>query len=215
MTRLDFGTYVKNMADERKQTALRVADEQRFAEERAHAAQAARLAVGEAIAWSQVPRHHLAQFWALNANQARSRVSQNDFTILVLYGAVGSGKTMAAAEWVWNDAKPRGGMFLTMTQFQFMSPYDEHKMRRITTCCRLVLDDVGTEYSDKSGAFTSKFETVLNARYCEKLPTILTTNLTCDEFCRRYGPRVARRVHETGGFFDCGIGNNGSKEGSK
>jgi len=58
----------------------------------------------------------------------------------------------------------------------------------------LVFDDLGTEFA--VGSINNSVLEVLNYRYRELLPTVLTTNLTEKEFVERYGDRMASRIME-------------------
>lgn len=56
----------------------------------------------------------------------------------------------------------------------------------------LVLDDLGTE---KASEWTNEqLYAIVNSRYKNLLPTIVTTNLSGAEFMERYGPRITRRL---------------------
>ena len=51
----------------------------------------------------------------------------------------------------------------------------------------LVLDDLGREWSGRTGYGQAVVDEVLRARYYEQRPTIITTNLSMTEFSDRYG----------------------------
>jgi DNA replication protein DnaC len=60
------------------------------------------------------------------------------------------------------------------------------------TCDLLIIDDIGTEMANQ---FTvSCLYNVINTRLNRKKPTILSTNLTQDEFRKRYWDRISSRV---------------------
>lgn len=58
----------------------------------------------------------------------------------------------------------------------------------------LVIDDLGTEQSTEWSA--SKVFTIIDSRYRNKLPTIITTNLNVEMLSDRYGERTIDRVIE-------------------
>lgn len=59
-------------------------------------------------------------------------------------------------------------------------------------CDLLIIDDVGTEIANQ---FTvSCLYNVINTRLNKKKPTVISTNLTRDEFRKRYWDRIASRV---------------------
>jgi DNA replication protein DnaC len=59
-------------------------------------------------------------------------------------------------------------------------------------CDLLIIDDVGTEIANQ---FTvSCLYNVINTRLNHKKPTVISTNLSRDEFRKRYWDRIASRV---------------------
>jgi len=60
----------------------------------------------------------------------------------------------------------------------------------------LVLDDVGKEHRTSSGWAASFFEDLIRVRYYQGWPTIITTNLTLDEFATEYGESAGSFIHE-------------------
>jgi DNA replication protein DnaC len=115
---------------------------------------------------------------------------------LILAGTKGTGKTVAAA---WLCAE-RHGTFLDVARLCRINRYDEAQMRPLETCRLLVLDDLGQEFSDAKGSFAATLDGIINARYGAMLKTVITTNLTADDFKARYGERVADRIRECGRF---------------
>jgi DNA replication protein DnaC len=73
-------------------------------------------------------------------------------------------------------------------------------MAMLEKASKLVIDDIGTEYSDQKGFVTSFVDGLINERYANLLPTVITTNLRVETFTERYGERVARRVRTVGTF---------------
>ena len=62
----------------------------------------------------------------------------------------------------------------------------------------LVLDDVGTEPLEVQmyGNRYELFNEILYARYAKYQPTAITTNLSLEEFGKKYGQRIASRMTE-------------------
>lgn len=126
--------------------------------------------------------------------------------ILILAGSVGCGKTTAAAWWL-SQPGPRDRyvvttppMFIPTFRLERLSRYSEEGMRKVEKARRLVIDDLGTEYSDSKDNFLTLFRSVIDSRYSDMLPLIVTTNLDADEFKSRYGSRTVSRIREAGKF---------------
>jgi DNA replication protein DnaC len=128
---------------------------------------------------------------------------------LVLAGGEGAGKTFAAL-WAlgqlwagrWNLARP----FVYAQDLVMRSLYDPEWWEELARHNALVIDECGREASDDKGYFASKFYYLLNARYASGRPTILTCNLTREDFKRRYlrgpdGRLLAARMTEDGDPF--------------
>lgn len=66
------------------------------------------------------------------------------------------------------------------------------RVRRYLDCELLILDDLGTEMTT---AFTnSALYTIINSRLLSGGKTIISTNLSSDELCRRYTPQIVSRL---------------------
>ena len=63
---------------------------------------------------------------------------------------------------------------------------------RYTECDLLIIDDLGTEVTNQFT--TSCLYNVINTRLNKKKPTLISTNLTQEEFRRRYWDRITSRV---------------------
>lgn len=144
--------------------------------------------------------------------------------LTVLSGGTGTGKTTAAAAWLysfavdpenWRDLEGKPGtifgpgapgclLFFTAARLARVSRYSEEEMRSLLRARRLVIDDLGAEYLDEKGAYLSLLDEVVNERYAERLPTVLTTNLQADAFKARYGERIRDRIREAGRFVSLG-----------
>jgi DNA replication protein DnaC len=141
--------------------------------------------------------------------------------LTVLSGGTGTGKTTAAAWWIyswvnepgnWGDVsewgsapKPRGSVvFVTAAKLARWARYNDDKMDAILRASRLVIDDLGAEFLDAKGAYASLLDEVINERYAHRRPTVLTTNANLDDFKARYGERIADRIREAGRFIALG-----------
>lgn len=142
--------------------------------------------------------------------------------MLVLSGAPGCGKTVAAAAWLvgfvrdkanwkpdgFDDKTPRfrwhRPVWVTAARLARWERYDEEKMDELLKTPRLVVDDLGGEYMDKGGFYASLLDEIVNERQAASRPTVLTTNLDAEAFKARYGERIVDRIREGGRFVACG-----------
>ena len=124
--------------------------------------------------------------------------------LLVLSGQAGCGKTAAACWWLYRQPPGKGrGVFITASAMAQVSQFDAEANGRLRRAPRLVIDDLGMEYSDTKGYFSSLFDSLVNERYANCLPMVMTTNLGVDAFRARYGERIADRIREDGRFVSC------------
>lgn len=125
---------------------------------------------------------------------------------LILYGEMGTGKTMLATL-ILKHLLGLGydGYFTTFSEM--IDTYTggwhdaEEKAwfhRRIKNAEVLVLDDVGREYQGRksSGLPESTFDEVLRHRVAAATPTIITTNLDLQRLQEGYGGNVMSLLHE-------------------
>lgn len=113
--------------------------------------------------------------------------------ILVLAGGVGTGKTVAAA---WACAFHSGRMVKALDLVRiglFAEGQDKTTLRELERADLAVIDDVGAEPQDTKGYAYAAFFEAFERRYDAAAKTILTTNLTLDEFRARYGTGVGVR----------------------
>lgn len=125
---------------------------------------------------------------------------------LVLSADKGAGKSTAAGWWLWSAAQrdvvstyphwPRQCWWDSGALVEIKN-WDE-RLGQICFEPRLVIDDLGVEDADPRGTFQAKLERIVDSRYREYLPTIITTNLVSAAFAERYGERIMRRLREGG-----------------
>ena len=155
-----------------------------------------------------IPRIVDKNFERTRALAEISAFEEQRFALLVLSGPVGCGKTTAAAQWLTRARRratfvklePR--MFLPVAQCARLNRFDDNAMVLVERARALVLDDLGAEYLDDKGAFTSLLDSIIDARYRHLLPTVITTNLRAAEFKARYGERTIDRLRERGEFIE-------------
>jgi DNA replication protein DnaC len=139
---------------------------------------------------------------------AGSAGSDTPCTVLVLSGPPGCGKTTAAASLLaWRDAPwasrcAHHPIFIPVSRLIRWNRFEEKAMVALEKAAALVIDDLGSEYMDDKGAFLSFFDGLLNARYADWLPTVITTNLSASQFRGRYGTRAIDRLREVGRFIE-------------
>jgi hypothetical protein len=151
----------------------------------------------------------------------RHATGDPDGRILVLAGPYGVGKTTAAA-WLVAKGPPRpytlghvdrvkdprvGGdwpvarhpRFVCAGDLATMSPIDD-LFKALLECSVLAIDDLGMEIPDADGRLMARLDRVIDARYRRGVWTVITTNLTAEEFRNRYTPRIVSRLIEAGEF---------------
>ena len=116
---------------------------------------------------------------------------------LLLEGGYGCGKTHLAAA-IANDSVNRGvpTLFITVPdlldslRFAYADPETtfEQRFDEIRNAQLLILDDFGTQ--NATGWAQEKLFQVINYRYINKLPTVITTNLMLDEIEGRIRSRL-------------------------
>lgn len=142
--------------------------------------------------------------------------------ILVLLGAPGTGKTVAAvarvgeyvfdvANWSAPDDYHQRPYFrrhlpvwITAAELARVDHYRQAEVDRVAKAPLLVIDDLGAEYNDLKRFFCSLLDELVDARYSRKLATIITSNLDASAFAARYGERVLDRLREGGRLVGCG-----------
>ncbi len=126
---------------------------------------------------------------------------------LCFSGRPGVGKSFAAGYWLWRraeqlDRKPCPialNRWYSSGQIASVSAYDP-EFQGMLNLPSMVIDDLGVEYLDRKGNYASKLDHLIDHRYGEERPTVLTTNLGVDAFRQRYGERIYRRITQDGFF---------------
>jgi DNA replication protein DnaC len=181
-------------ASEARATALRAAEDERYAAEGRNRRSDA-IGIPERYRFMGDPVRNALKTQALEA------VVRNPSELIVLSGPTGCGKTAAACWWLYET--PRDvpcPMFTTSPRLARMSKFDEEVMAKVLRAGRLVIDDLGIEYADANGAFVSLLDEITNERYANRLPTLITTNMDAQVLRARCGERLADRIRESGEF---------------
>ena len=130
--------------------------------------------------------------------------------VLLLHGGTGSGKTIAAAEALLavRDPKVRhesDGRFITAYRLSRLSYYERDFHDANEQARLLVVDDIGQE--QLSGPFLATLDGLLSERIRSKRRTILTADLSVEDFNKRFAParsRLASRLAAYGVARGCG-----------
>lgn len=149
------------------------------------------------------------------ASKALERMDNERKCIALLTGGTGVGKTCAAVaylacELLLDARDDLPVLFVRATECARMGLYDEDDKRlahQMRTATALVIDDLGAEFLSEGSIWRTVLDEVIDTRYGAKLTTILTTNLTQDEFKKRYGERIADRIRHAGVVESCGTGS--------
>jgi DNA replication protein DnaC len=127
-----------------------------------------------------------------------------DGKTIVLSGIIGGGKTVAmfiaAIFFSFQPSYP----YRIKKQWLFRTSYDVLKdafgndLRELAREQSLLLiDDLGYEHFSDKGWGIAEWDMLFDTRYRYKLPTLITTNLTPDEFIEKYNRRIYDRLKET------------------
>lgn len=145
----------------------------------------------------------------MRANYAKMKKYAEEFNgdtyeNLVLFGATGLGKTHLSSAMA-GVIIGRGYDVFYVTSNALISDFEAQRfgnsstgsetgssIDRYTTCDLLILDDLGAEISNQFT--TSVLYELINKRLCELRPTVINTNLTRDDFRKRYWDRITSRI---------------------
>jgi DNA replication protein DnaC len=121
------------------------------------------------------------------------RANMKDGWGLYIYGPNGTGKTHLASAVVLKALSEGIAAFalpadLLREEYIERRMFDEYQtvVQRCETVPLLFLDDVGKEYAAKSGWAELVLENLIRKRVREKLPTMITSNLSLKDFRARY-----------------------------
>lgn len=132
---------------------------------------------------------------------------------LVLSSTKGAGKSVAAGWWMranrarsityWHKGERKDApAWLTAAAMCRINAYSEEWEAICKHPGPIVIDDLGSEYNDKAGFLQTMVDSLMDARYSEYRPILITTNLNAQAFKERYSERVADRIREGGSFFE-------------
>jgi DNA replication protein DnaC len=138
-----------------------------------------------------------------------------DSLLLCLFGAPGTGKTLAVGElltqmrwkyhhpdwgptWCWATSVADAGMYVLAADLaaNVFAPEMEKQRYRMQHCRLLVVDELGAEVA--SGPWQSLLQNVLVCRHAASRRTVLASNVAGAEFRERYGDVITRRVSDDG-----------------
>jgi DNA replication protein DnaC len=132
-----------------------------------------------------------------SARERGEDFAQNQKGWLLIEGGYGCGKTHLAAA-IANFAVSNGTptLFITVPdlldtlRFAYSDPETtfEARFEEVRNCDLLILDDFGTQ--NATGWAQEKLFQIMNYRYINKLPTVITTNLMLDEIESRIRSRL-------------------------
>lgn len=122
---------------------------------------------------------------------------------LFFYGTVGTGKSFlsgcVAKELIENGHSviyfSASGLFDTLSKYKFDYKNTEnlHKIYEdLFQCDLLIIDDLGTEYTNNM--IYSELFSMINERHLQKKSTIISTNLSLEDFRNRYSDRIFSRI---------------------
>jgi DNA replication protein DnaC len=137
-------------------------------------------------------------------------------TFLVLLGAPGTGKSVAAAVALANLLRPKmwdpdfyitsdesnlpawhvSASELSRTTSSEYAEGDRSRFQRASEVKYLVLDDLGVERA--SASWLARFDELLDRRYGSDLRTVITSNLDPERLKAQYGGRVSDRLRHEG-----------------
>lgn len=126
---------------------------------------------------------------------------------LLLSGTVGTGKThlsfavgrQLAAKGFWPYRKSFVDVCLAIKRSWRAEISEENRIKEpLLKDSPIILDDLGAEAREKTeqGWISELLFEIVQTRYEQELPTIITTNLTLGELSQRYGERTASRISE-------------------
>lgn len=114
---------------------------------------------------------------------------------IVCYGKNGSGKTYLSSIVVKEAYRSRYSSFLvTLQELIDLNFENDEKLKEVTNCDFLVIDEIGKEVESRNKFNIIVFEKVLRKRETLGKPTILCMNLNIEDFYGRYGGSIESLV---------------------
>lgn len=190
----------------------RAADEQRAVARREAAMRRELLA---RLRRTGVPERHEAVLVAGSYDASRpiaidaDRWRRSDRRLLGLGGAVGIGKSLTAA-WLLAQAPRRPWRnpdgtdsgwpahlhprWVRASTLARLDTYRAPELAALEACCCLVIDEVGGGDVGAPASFAERLDMLVSGRYDAGLDTVLTSNLTEDEFRQQFGERLYDRI---------------------
>lgn len=128
--------------------------------------------------------------------------------VALILGGVGCGKTYASVGYVGQqaDVMPDNGINARfITGYELMQAIQQRNHILLDSLDRvkyLVVDDIGTHSGGYKGSdFVAHFEHLFNTRHLRQRHTIITGNITYQQFAETFGERVVSRLREVGRVF--------------
>jgi hypothetical protein len=117
----------------------------------------------------------------------------------ILAGNPGCGKTVAAVTILESRET---GCFVRAAELVELGNHfsDRDMLSRYRSTGVLVIDDLGVEY--RSEQMICRLDELLDSRAAANLPTVITTNLTAEEFRGRYEERIWSRINQFGDYHE-------------
>lgn len=132
-------------------------------------------------------------------NFARSFNDKTSASVL-LTGTTGTGKTMVACHMLkeiinngYEAKKIQANEYYNLVKESYSYKEVGRQLKSYETCDFLVLDDLGTEPISEDAKIN--ITTLIDKRYCNRKPTLITTNLNKNELLERYGQRIMSRFN--------------------
>ncbi|GKX30552.1 DNA replication protein DnaC [Vallitalea longa] len=126
-----------------------------------------------------------------------------DFTNIILFGQAGLGKTFLC-NCIAKALLDRSHTVIYLTSFQLFKLFEDYKFNNdndkvpeeqiesIFDCDLLIIDDLGTEFNNR---FTGvELFNCLNTRLLNKKSTLISTNLSPNDWSKQYSDRIVSRI---------------------
>jgi hypothetical protein len=121
-------------------------------------------------------------------------------TFLTLCGLCGVGKTAAACAWLWHH-RSVGGLLASAAQLRRRNWFDAAAIEPVFSAAHLILDDAGAEFGGSD--WQAKMDELITRRDADGAQTIITSNLTPEQFHAALGDRAWDRLTGNGRIVEC------------